>query len=186
MAASKPDFKNLSQLDQNERGQSVLEFLIMVPLLLGFVIFLVRTNTVIQMAIVDQQYARAQTLFLAFNSPMYPNRVRQLDLGAARIDQMTLGVSENDPGGAGDVPYIPQASTYGITRTKNRQIAEDVLAQTTPAKRTLVRVRNTTTLCTPSLYANLSTGPITLVDHRLNEVTSSQVFDYCGSTIQYE
>jgi hypothetical protein len=175
----------------HESGQSVLEFLIMVPLLLGFVIILVRTNTVIQMSIVDQQYARAQVLFLAFNSASYPQVDRQANLASAGINQMTLGVSDNSPAN-GTEDYVPKASTYGISRDPNRTIADDATPQDTPAQRIQVRVRNTATLCTPSLYlknaggAGGSTTPAPLPGALTSELKSSQAFDYCGSTIQYE
>jgi len=46
----------------SERGQSVLEFVFMLPILLGLIVIMVRSNTVIQMSIVNQKYARAQAL----------------------------------------------------------------------------------------------------------------------------
>jgi hypothetical protein len=51
-----------------EAGQSLLEFLLMFPMLLALVIVLIRVNTAIQISIVNQQYARAQTFVLTSNA----------------------------------------------------------------------------------------------------------------------
>src|SRR5688500_8394742 len=81
---------------KEETGQSILEFLMMLPMLIGFCIMLMRVNMAIQISIVNQQYARAQTLFLTFNSPHYPSLERQVqDLTPNSMNQMLLGVSDN-------------------------------------------------------------------------------------------
>ena len=52
----------------------MLEFLVMLPLMVGLAMLMIRVNTVIQMGIVNQQYARAQALFVAGNGSEYPQR----------------------------------------------------------------------------------------------------------------
>ncbi|MEO5970142.1 MAG: hypothetical protein ABIQ95_09460, partial [Bdellovibrionia bacterium] len=64
------EFPNSTKtVKSNNEGQSVIEFIFMLPLLIGMSTLLVNINTAIQMGIVNQQYARFQTLFLTFNSP---------------------------------------------------------------------------------------------------------------------
>lgn len=133
---------------RGERGQSVLEFLILVPLMVGLIILLVRVNSAIQVAIVDQQYARAQTLFLTMNSNTYPRlalRVGQLD--KKDYNQMILGVSDTapPPGDSGAGSFPPDATVQDIGGKKVRGSDEP---QAEPEQRSLVRVRNTVALCT--------------------------------------
>ena len=59
----------VKRLNLKEDGQSIVEFLVSLPLLVGLAVVLIRVNSAIQMSIVNQQYARAQTLNLTYNSP---------------------------------------------------------------------------------------------------------------------
>ncbi|MGK5086262.1 hypothetical protein WDW86_01785 [Bdellovibrionota bacterium FG-2] len=138
-------------VSRNEQGQSILEFVFMLPLLVGITMMLIKINTVIQFSIVNQQYARAQALTLAGNSPIYPRLgLRVTDLENKFYNQMILGVADNaapskeDDGSSED--YHPKASNYNISSKKvsgdGGQPGEE------PTSRALVRVRNTVTLCT--------------------------------------
>ncbi len=49
-----------ASLSHPESGQSVLEFLLLIPLIVALTVLLVKMNAVIQVSIVNQQYARAQ------------------------------------------------------------------------------------------------------------------------------
>src|SRR4051812_29710869 len=87
-------FENL----RSESGQSVLEFLLVLPLLLTIILLLMRVNTVINMGIVNQKYARAQVFFIAENSPEYPARVGVVsNLANSGMNQLIVGVSESHP-----------------------------------------------------------------------------------------
>src|SRR4051812_32338299 len=103
---------------EREEGQSIIEFLLMLPMLLGITMILIKLNIAIQIAIVDQQYARAQALFLAFNSPYYPSvQKREQRLVPSGTNQLITGVSDNaDEGGQGT--YVPKATVQPITRSK--------------------------------------------------------------------
>jgi hypothetical protein len=129
--------------DDSESGQSVLEFLLMLPMLVGLVVILIKVNTAIQISIVNQQYARAHTLWLAFNSPVYPQlKLREPQLTAKQYNQMVLGVSTNPPPSEGE--FSPEAATHYIARKKG---VPDKADKDTD-QRALVRVRDTVTLCT--------------------------------------
>jgi hypothetical protein len=98
-----------------EQGQSLLEFLLMLPMMLGLIVIMSRVNTAIQASIVDQQYARMQTLWLTFNSPVYPKLGLQAsELNGKNYNQMMIGVSDNEITSDSNQPI---ASTTMITRT---------------------------------------------------------------------
>src|SRR5690606_10882360 len=81
---------------RDESGQSVLELLFMLPILVGMAVLLIRINMAIQVSINNQKYARAQTLYLTFNNSVYP--VRDLFGGAAPpFNRMEVGISEESP-----------------------------------------------------------------------------------------
>ena len=138
---------------REEEGQSVLEFLFMLPVMISLLVLMTRVNSAIQVSIVDQQYARAQAHFLTFSSPVYPEiRLRYAQLVGKNYNQMLMGVGDNIVPADGSA-YTPIATTQNIAR--NRKIA--ALGNNDPQKepnpdsgegRALVRVRGTVSLCT--------------------------------------
>lgn len=67
-AASKQNLIN------NQKGQSLFEFVILLPIMITILGLQYKGNTLSQISINNQKYARAQTLYLAFNSPYFPER----------------------------------------------------------------------------------------------------------------
>jgi hypothetical protein len=147
-------------LSEDERGQSLLEFLLMFPMLLALVVVLVRVNTAIQISIVNQQYARAQALFIAYNSPQFPRLdSRMANLVKKEYSQMIIGVSENAPPSRedGGGKYNPKAASQNVAR---RKVAEGEDAE--GDLRALVRIRDTVTICTQSNFVNGQQGLVPL------------------------
>ena len=136
----------------NEEGQSVLEFLLMLPVMMGLVILMIRVNSAIQVSIVDQQYARAQVLFLTFGSPIFPQiKQRVSNLDAKNYNQIVMGVSDNLTASSGGA-YVPEASTQNVARNRKVAAMADDTPQTEPnpdqgGLRANVRIRNTVSLC---------------------------------------
>jgi hypothetical protein len=136
---------------RDDSGQSVVEFLLVLPLLLTILMLIVRVNTVIQMSIVDQKYAREQVLFISGNSPDYPLRANIVTvLAKSGMNQLVVGVSENKPADAdGGEGTDTTASTYYIGRkpglAESQDSGDDITARAT------IRVRNTVTLCLPMI-----------------------------------
>ena len=163
----------------SDSGQSVLEFLLTLPLLVGITILLVRVNTVIQISIVDQQYAREHALFLTFNSPTYPiKRLVQSDFIPKGTSRMIIGVANNTAprdGGA----YFPEATTFRITRDPRTRGDEG--AHKEPRLRSSVRVRNTVELCTQNNLIQIGGAYQPLNAQTLLENTT---FNFCKS--QYD
>jgi hypothetical protein len=172
-------------INQDNKGQSIIEFIFMLPLLIGLSTLLVKINTAIQISIVNQQYARAAVFRLTENSPNYPAlyrsggvttgvpdgpRVRLIEQGS---NQMVVGVSDNPAGGSGD--YSPIATQQMIARKPSlttHNAPQDESATTMG----WVRIRNSVTLCTASFV--YSDGPF------LSETTNFS--NYCGSKIVYD
>jgi hypothetical protein len=172
-----------------EEGQSVLEFLLMLPMMIGLVMILVRVNTAIQISINDQQYARAHTLNLNFNSPVYPFiDLRERELVPFKYNHMLLGVANEE---VKEDPH-PKATTHYVARRKGVPDRDDK----TPNERALVRVRDTVTLCTQANVVKAAGGevPVLLLQkagpgvysprgtYNLGEQTR---FDYCSGPTKY-
>jgi hypothetical protein len=167
-----------------EDGQSIVEFLISLPLLVGLAVVLIRVNSAIQMSIVNQQYARAQVLNLAYNSPFYPEKSRRVILERSKMNQLILGVSENIPGSGN---FIPKASTQRVTRLPTLRGPE--VPQEEPKQRANVRIRDTVTLCTQSFVYKPGGGqPVPIMNGEIYAPfpSSSGEFFYCGSRVAYE
>lgn len=153
-------------------GQSILEFLLIIPTLIGFVSILIRVNTAIQISIVNQQYGRAQAHFLTYASAVYPDIGKQDRLIRYSTNQLILGVEDFQTGENGGAPT---ATVQRITRSAS-VVAPDQPGEE-PTTRAKVRIRNTVTLCTPSFF--LTTAATRLDTMPLPE---NARFTYCGST----
>ncbi len=160
-----------------QEGQSILEFLLLLPIMVGIVAVMIKVNSLIQMAIVNQQYARSQALFLTYNSPVYPElrfRAGNSGMEAQGYSQMVVGVSENIADGGSE--YEPEASTQNILRTIGQPIGNDDPRFEGSRLRGLVRVRNTVTLCTQTNSVAIKGGFIPA--YRMQEGVQLQ---YCRS-----
>ena len=153
---------------RDERGQSLIELLVMLPILVGFILLLVRTNSAIQTSIVNQQYARSHALFMAQNSPIYPSKGFRPDFINKGLNLMTIGVSDKaspiDEDGKVTGKLDPEATVHQINRNKASEGSDD--PKTEPDSRSRVRVRTTVGLCTANfvLKTGGSTVPILKVD----------------------
>jgi len=167
----------------NESGQSLVEFMIVLPLLLGLVVIMTRINQIIQVSIVNQQYARHQALVLARNYSIYPKiPLRESELTAKGYNQMVIGVSDN-VAPDDDPRYTPKATVGRITRA--RVPASDE-GKSEPKQRANVRVRNTVTLCTQNnVLIDGGNKPI-LPPGAPSNLNEKSKFDICGSPMKYE
>lgn len=163
----------------------------MLPMMVGLVLILVRVNTAIQVSIVNQQYARMHALWLAFNSPVYPQlKRRERNLTPQGDNQMLIGVSGNQAPVQGD--YTPVAATSYVARKLGvHPPGED---SQEADKRASVRIRDTVTLCTQSnvVKAQGSMVPVLPLDPgtfvamgSFNLTEDPQQFQYCHGGLQY-
>jgi hypothetical protein len=161
MAAKNRNQKRPSRLD--EKGQSLLEFLFMLPLMIGLIVIMVRVNTAIQVSIVNQKYSRSMAISLTQNNPYYPRKDLQ---GPNFIEQgfnrMVIGVADKP---IQDTDNKAEATTQLVVRdqTQAGPAGASGEAQAEPIERALVRVRTTVSLCThtmslaPGVAANAAT-----------------------------
>jgi len=126
---------------RNEKGQSVLELILMLPAMVILTMLMIKINTVIQVSIVNQKYSRSHALALALNSPYFPGmHLRTNDLINIGFNQMIIGVAATEV--VGGAP--PDAMKVNITR-RGVEGSED---KVTPPERSNIRVRGTVSLCT--------------------------------------
>lgn len=180
--------KSIRKAEGDERGQSVLEFLLVLPLLFGITSLLVRVNTVIQMSIVDQKYARQQLLFVSGNGADYPRRAGMVNdmMYAYPGNVLTVGVSENYTP-ENDPAHRTLASTYSISR-KSDPPGADNSDQMEVQKRSNIRVRNTVSICIPLVSFGgrpaLSPGDSGIPQYQLPEDPTQ--WTYCNTRQDFE
>ena len=170
--------KRIDEVCANERGQSVLEFIFMLPILLGLIVVMVRTNTAIQMSIVNQRYAREQATWLTFNSPYYP-RLSFRKEGSAEdqfiktgFNRMVIGMADQPVDDTGGTAV---AVTQVVARDTGAA-ASDGPAQAQPEDRSKVRIRTTVALCTQTNVVVTPQGVVVASAENIGEKT---VFDFC-------
>ena len=167
----------------SEEGQSVVEFIFLLPMLLGLTTLLININTAIQMGIVNQQYARQQALVLAYNSPFYPpadsadpqskSSPRKTLRGAS---QMVLGVTDNIDSGGG--AYSPIATQQMIVR-KPSLAKPNAPGDENASTMGWVRIRNSVTLCTQTYQQGDAVAVKSLGE-------TSSFSDYCAGVSTYD
>lgn len=161
-----------------QSGQSVLEFLLLLPVLFGITVIMIRVNTAIQMAIVDQKYARAQALHYTQNSPYYPRRDHHYYFFKEKLsNQMYFSVTEQ-PADEDDPESLnnPKSSTYNVTRKMNEP--QDSSVGEEPTERAFVRIRNTVSLCANSVFMQAD-GSYQETYKVMQEIGSSSAYKYC-------
>lgn len=179
---------SVSPLVLNQRGQSLLEFLILFPFMLGLTLILIRVNSLIQMSIVDQQYARAQALFMIQNSPNYPRLDLIKPMEDTKTNQLVVGVADKSKPGVDDdefdpeSPYFPPAPFGMISRNKAKSggMGPD---QDEPATRGYVRVRNTVSICTQSNVVLANNTQKKMEASVLQEGFTPSAFLFCRSPL---
>lgn len=166
-------------------GQSLIEFLLLLPFLLAITILVIRANAAIQVSIVNQQYARAQAHFLTFNSPVYPDfgpsGTRQSDMAKAGINAITLGVSDKAIDGGEEGDSQPEATMQMVARSVSKAGPKPEPQQNSE-KSGWVRIRNSITLCTGSHSFDSEGGPVPM--RRISEGVRPNSFRFCREAIE--
>lgn len=174
-----------SQLD--EKGQSIIEFIFMMPVLVGLFVLMYRFNSAIQISIVNQRYMRSHMLGINFNSPVYPQRSlisASFANTGAKTNQFVMGVSEDtwfaDDGETVE-KHSPQVMKQLIARSKNKMGPDPENEE--PERRGNVRIRSTIAMCTQSNVVG-GTGKLAIrTPAALKEGFQSNAFYYCGGPI---
>ncbi len=164
---------------RDQRGQSLLEFVLVLPMLLGLSTVLLRVNSAMQMSIVNQQYARAQALGLADHSSNYPSLRFTGNFVGNKLNQMLIGVSDNIAG----PNYVPKASVQTVARKPGLGSLEE---KREPTLRGDVRIRTSVLLCTQSYVLADGTPLMTFQlggsgarPANISTLNESSHFEYC-------
>ena len=148
--------KRVALRRENRSGQSLVEFVFMLPLIVGMLVLLIRVNSAIQVSIVNQKYSRQRLFELIANNSTYPSDARRDALRGRKEHRLLVGVSEESTGDQADLQV--SAPTEWITRSKKAAMGASTQAQSEPDQRAEVRIRNTVEICTPVLFAQMSSG----------------------------
>src|SRR4051794_28182392 len=100
------------------RGQSMVEFAFLVPIIVGMLFVLIQVETAISGAIVSQKYARQHLHFLFFSNRYYPERfLVTLDRTGDWAGKFWVGVDDNIDFNVAEP--VPKAPRVGVGREKN-------------------------------------------------------------------
>ena len=165
-----------------QAGQSIIEFLLLLPMLLGLLVIMTRVNQAIQSSIVNQQYLRSQVLFLAFNSNTYPERTPERPyrqrLTEFKANQLVMVLGANVI--PEDVPAEdPISQTQVITRKKTGGPKGQPGQEADQTGE--VRIMTTASICTQSNVMRGTAGIVPLNSGSLQEGVVPANFLYCHS-----
>ena len=180
-----PSAENRVESALDRSGQGLLEFLLLLPFLLGLSVLMIRANAAIQTSIVNQKYARAQTHFLTFNSPYYPDfgltGNRKSGMIASGTNAITMGVAEKALESGEDEDTQPEAPMQMVARSIAKAGAKPEAQQNSESSG-WVRVWNTVTLCTAS-HSFQSEGGFSSIK-RISEGVTPRSFNFCREAFQ--
>jgi hypothetical protein len=142
--------KNILCSLHDEKGQSILEVIFILPLLFLFVGLLVKLNMAAQVAINNTQAARSQLYFLTSNQPEYPRLEFRFYIAKSFVaqgqDQMVLGIADPEGLDFENPTIAPNPQTQKIGRNSTSKGSEERGEKI--KTRVEIRVRNTAAICT--------------------------------------
>lgn len=173
--------------DDREAGQSLVEFLLLLPVVIGMVVILLRMNSAITTSIVNQKHVRMMVFRLNGNSAVYPvlrTREEFIENFASPekgrfYNRMQIGlaarpIDETDDKPEANVRLV--ARSPELSRGKGPDHAE-------PEERGYVRVRTTMDICTQTNFVEVS-GNKRVLDEDV--MTEGMVLDFCAPQPQPE
>lgn len=155
--------KRAKKIARDEGGQSMIEFIMLIPLIMAFVWYLVHVNMAINKSIVGQKHARSQLFLKLYNHRSGPVAN---EFGRSERSHFYVGVSAS-PTGASNTAVAPIESLgIGMNPTPNTAANDDPGDAEPGSLRQRVRVRTAFGICT----------------HRKRLKDGSGLTDFCGST----
>lgn len=133
----------------NQRGQAMVEFIIMFPIILGFIWYLLKVQLAINTSIVGQQNARSQVFLKVLNHRDYPVENEYKNYSGKR-SAYWLGVAGNpvDPSSPTTQPAPVVNLGIGLKPTALPGSRDDVGEPDTSMMRQNVRIRTAFGICT--------------------------------------
>jgi hypothetical protein len=134
------------QLKEDERGQALIEFIILLPIVLLFVWYLVHVNVAINKSIVGQKHARSQLFLKLFNHRSGPMKS---DIALTPRSDFYIGVSGEVVGAGQSRPIAPtELIGVGMKPKPNTRANDDPGEPAAGELRQRVRVRTVVGICT--------------------------------------
>ncbi len=140
MAAKKPADRR-----QKERGQALIEFILLLPIVLMFVWYLVHVSLAINKSIVGQKHTRSQLFLKLFNhrsGPIYS------EFAQTRRSHFYIGVSDEVVQGEGRPPAPTEMLGVGPSPKLKKGMNDEPGEPTANSARQRVRVRTVFGICT--------------------------------------
>lgn len=161
-ASSGKDLNRAGAAHASERGQALIEFIMLIPMLMAFTWYLIHVNMAITKSIVGQQAARSQLFLKLYNHRSGPVTG---EFGATKRSHFYVGVSDEMT--LGSVRPVAPVETLGIgpNPPKMPDANDDPGEATLGSLRQRVRVRTVFGICT----------------HRKMLENGSGVTDFCGA-----
>lgn len=164
-------------LGKKRRGQSMLEFALLLPVIVLMLQILMEAESAISTAIVNQKYARSTMHWLFFNHRNYMELSRfHLDAGILKR-RFWVGVDDKVSYGQPDADIKPVAPIRKIGRLKSSQDETAGAEFEEITERKDVRVRSTTFTCLPPTAVK---GIQLLTEKGMEEDTFSGNYHYCS------
>lgn len=169
----------------DESGQSMIEMLFMLPLVTLVVVLVYRANAAIQMSIVNQKFVRGQALYVAMNSPTYP------DLSARRTGNKSMEkkgfqgfvVGMSDSVGEADGKIIPTAQGAPFARP-GRPVRISDCNDPDPSERSAVCLKTTIEICTQINAVQAGTAVLSYPDGLQENMQSTLGASLCRSAYE--
>ena len=135
----------------DESGQSLIEVLFLMPLVVVVVVLLYRSNAAIQMSIVNQKQLRGQALYVAMNSPTYPDlqmrRSGESSMERVGYSAFVMGVTDDPTSDArGQLNAVAQVQAFG--RPGRRIRGDTDCSEADPTSRSKICLKTAIEFCT--------------------------------------
>ena len=127
---------------RRQRGQSLLEFALLLPIMGGMVLLLVQINMAINVSIVSQKYTRNHLYHLFFNHRYYPELNQAKSINGGIAGRFWIGMDDRvEPDGGKEVNPHPIKVKIGTRKAGKDDDPEAKIRQN-------VRIRVTSFTCT--------------------------------------
>jgi len=135
---------------RKQRGQSLVEFAFLVPIIIGMLQILVQVENAISTAIVNEKYSRGTLHFLAFNHRYYPEKKFLKLNDGGFMGRWWVGVDDNVnlESGSDIVPHAPERKIGLIPGANDGETGAEFEDVTSRQK---IRIRVTSFICIPPL-----------------------------------
>ena len=162
---------------KRKSGQSILEMVILVPLIVGLFFFTLNVENAISTSIVNQKYARSHLYYLFFNSRYYLEGQKWIKTErGGYLERYWIGVTDVP---AGESPNALAIAPQRQVSLKAPKKTTDNQAENAVSNRQSVRIRSLAFTCIPPMGLN-NVGWLT--DANMREDAFEGGLTFCSSS----